>query len=132
MDEMKDNLELYEEREHEILEELGKMTPTDPNRKPLIQELNTIAGIRVNYDQTEQTRLNNNARNDIDEQKLIVELEKVKNDKRKNIALWIQAIFSGALGVYAVNKSYHMDEKGYPYKDMKQSGLKLIERIKGR
>ncbi len=127
-----DNLELYEKREHELLEELGKLQPNDPNRKPIVQELNTIASIKATYNQNELTRLNNNARNDIEEQKLIIEQEKIRNDKRRTIAMWVQAIFSGGLGLYAVNKSYHMDEHGYPYKDLKQKGLKLIDQIKGR
>ena len=128
--EEKDNLELYEEREHEILDALGRMEISDPNRKNLIQELNTISTIRNNYDQTELTRLNNNARNDIEEAKLAVEEKKVKNDKERTIVTAIQSGISVGLGTYLIHKSYHMDIKGYPFKDMKNYAMDLIRKVK--
>ena len=132
MDENENNLELYEKREHEILEQLGKMEMSDPNRKNLVQELNTLSSIRNNYDQTELTRLNNNARNDIEEAKLAIEEEKVKNDKERTKAMWFQAALSFLGGAALTMKSYHMDTKGYPYKDLKQFAMRQIEKIKGR
>lgn len=126
------NLELYEKREHEVLEQLGKMEMSDPNRKNLVQELNTLSSIRNNYDQTELTRLNNNARNDIEEAKLAIEEEKVKNDKERTKAMWFQAALSFLGGAALTMKSYHMDTKGYPYKDLKQFAMRQIEKIKGR
>lgn len=128
--EEKNNLELYEEREREILEALGRMETSDPNRKNLIQELNTISTIRNNYDQTELTRLNNNARNDIEEAKLAVEEEKVKNDKNRAIATAVQSAVSIGVGTYLFHKSYHMDVKGYPFKDMKVYAMDLIKKAR--
>lgn len=129
---MNENEEMYEVREKEILEELGRLKMDDPARKQLINELDTLSSIRVNYSQAEQNRLNNNARNDIDEARLIIEEEKVKNDKKRNIAMLIQTISSLALGSFLYAKSYHMDEDKWAYKDLKNYSLRLIEKIKGK
>ena len=126
------NLDLYEKREHEVLERLGQTEHDDPNRKNLVNELTALSSIRVSYEQTEQTRLNNNARNDIDEEKLRIEQAKLENERDRNKAIWIQALLSFFAGTALTMKSYHMDEKGHPYNDLKVQGMKLIERMRGR
>lgn len=123
---MEDNLDLYEEREHEVLEQLGRMSMDDANRKALVSELTALSSIRNSYEQTEQTRLNNNARNDIEEQKLVIEEEKVKNDKKRTIAMWVQTFLSVGVGGYLTFKSYNMDEKGYPFKELKEFARGLV------
>lgn len=125
-----DNLELYEERERELLERLGRMSADDPNRKSVVQELNTLSSIQVNYQQTELTRLNNNAKNDIDEERLRVEAEKVKNDKTRNWTTVGVSFFSMLLGYLTIHKSYHMDDEGYSFKDLKKYGQDLITRFR--
>lgn len=126
------NLDLYEKREHEVLEQLGRTEHDDPNRKNLVNELTALSSIRVSYEQTEQTRLNNNARNDIDEEKLRIEQGKLENEKERNKVLIGQSLLSLLVGVGLTMKSYHMDEKGYPYKDLKVQGMKIIDRMRGR
>lgn len=126
------NLDLYEKREHEVLERLGKTEHDDPNRKNLVNELTALSSIRVSYEQTEQTRLNNNARNDIDEEKLRIEQGKLENEKERNKTIMLQSLLSLLVGVGLTMKSYHMDERGYPYKDLKVQGMKLIDRLRGR
>lgn len=128
----KDNLELYEDREHELLEKLGRMESDDPNYGKVVGYLDTVSKIRVNYETSEQTRLNNNARNSIEEEKLIIEHAKIQSDKDRTKAMWIQALLSFVGGAALTMKSYHMDESGYPYKDLKVFGMKLIERVRGR
>lgn len=123
---MEDNLDLYEEREHEVLEQLGRMNMDDANRKALVSELTALSSIRNSYEQTEQTRLNNNARNDIEEQKLVIEEEKVKNDKKRTIAMWVQTFLSVGVGGYLTFKSYNMDEHGYPFKELKEFARGLV------
>lgn len=126
------NLDLYEKREHEVLEQLGRTEHDDPNRKNLVNELTALSSIRVSYEQTEQTRLNNNARNDIDEEKLRIEQGKLENEKERNKTLMAQSLLSLLVGIGLTMKSYHMDERGYPYKDLKVQGMKLIDRMRGR
>lgn len=126
-----DNLSLYEARENELLLELGKLKMDDPKRGPILKELDTIASIRQSYETNEQTRLNNNARNDIEEQKLVIEQKKLENDARRtNMTGWqtglyvFTAFFSGFM-------SYHMDETKQIFKWMdrqKDEFLKLIRR----
>lgn len=123
---MEDNLELYKEREREDLEKLGRMTIEDPNRKGVVAELTSLSSILNSYEQTDQTRLNNNARNDIEEQKLVIENEKVKNDKKRTTAMWVQTFLSVGVGSYLTFKSYKMDEHGYPFKDLKEFARGLV------
>lgn len=126
--EEKDNLELYEEGERKILEEYNKLDPDDPKRAELLKQLTGISAIRNNYEQTEQNRLNNNARNDIEEQKLVVQEEQTKNDKLK-VLIWSGLTLLGyGLGHYDQIKSYHMEEKNFAFKGLKSYGEKMIDK----
>lgn len=126
----KDNLDLYEEREHELLDQLGRMEINDPNRDKVEKELDTLAKIRSKYLELEQNRLNNNAKNDIEEAKLLVEKSKLENEKKRNrTTLWatfITTLFTTGIGYSAIMKSYHMDEEFWPHKDLKVFGQSLI------
>ena len=95
-----DNLELYEKREHEVLERLGMTEFDDQNRKALVNELNVLSSIRNTYEQTDQTRLNNNAKISIDEAKLVIEQEKIRNDKERTKMMLLQAILSFGGGAF--------------------------------
>ena len=127
-----DNLELYEKREHEVLERLGMTEFDDQNRKALVNELNVLSSIRNTYEQTDQTRLNNNAKISIDEAKLVIEQEKIRNDKERTKMMLLQAILSFGGGAFLTWKSYHMDENGYSYKDLKNFAMRQIDRIRGK
>lgn len=127
---MEDNQKLYELRENEILEQLGKMEETDPNRKPLVNELESYARIRTSYEANELNRLSKNAENDINEARLVLESEKLKNEKLRNKIITIQSLLSMGLGGFLYYKSYHMDEKGLPYKDLKRQGLTFIDEVR--
>ena len=126
----KDNMDLYEEREHELLDQLGRMEMNDPNRDKVERELDTLAKIRAKYLELEQNRLNNNAKNDIEEAKLLVEKSKLENEKRRNrTTLWatfLTTLFTTGFGYSAIMKSYHMDEEFWPHKDLKVFGQSLI------
>lgn len=99
-------MELLEQREKEVYEELGRLDMNDPKRGPLLNEAKTLAGIRVAYEETEQTRLNNNAKNDIEEEKLVIESEKLKNDKARmkldfgKAAMYLFGGFASGLSSY--------------------------------
>lgn len=126
------NIEMYQAREKEILEELGKMKMDDSKRKPLVDELTAISKILVSYEQTELTRLNNNAQNDINEARLIIDEQKVKNDKEKNQVMAAQGVLSLLFGGFCWWKSYHMDEDGFAFRGLKDWALKQIDRVKGK
>lgn len=101
--------ELLEKREKEVYLELGKIGFDDEKRKQLMNEAKTFAEIRNANDQAENTRLNNNARNDIEEQKLVTEQERLKTEKAK-IAVDVGKIVAGVLGGIGMTvMSYNMD-----------------------
>ena len=123
-----DNLDLYEKREHEVLEELGKMGLTDPHRKDLTAELNTYSTIRNAYEKSEQNRLENNAKNDVKEEMLKIQADKAKTERQKVILGAVQFVAGIAIGGAFQWKSYHMDEKGFAFKGLKNFGEKITER----
>lgn len=124
-----DNLDLYEKREHEVLEKLGQMELTDPHRKDLTAELSAYSTIRNAYETTEQKRLENNAKNDIKEETLRIQVEKAKVEKQKMILGAAQFVVGIVIGGVFQMKSYHMDEKGFSFKGLKNLGEKITERI---
>ena len=124
----KDNLELYEEGERKILEEYNSLDPNDPKRGDLLKQLTGISAIRNNYEQTEQNRLNNNARNDIEEQKLVIQEVQTKNEFTKTLVWGGPTLFGYCLGHYGQIKSYHMEEKGFAFKGLKAYGERLQDK----
>ena len=75
--------ELVEKRLKENFEELGRRNYDDPNRSKIASEAKTLSEIKVALDSNELTRLNNNAKNDIEEQKLFIEQKKLENERKK-------------------------------------------------
>ena len=77
-------MELIEQNEKKLYEELAELDPIkDPNYAEGLKKAKIYSEIHSAYDQNETTRLNNNARNDIDEEKLRIEEAKVQNEKAK-------------------------------------------------
>ena len=101
--------DLLEKREKEVYLELGKVGMNDEKRRQLMSEAKTFAEIRNANDQAENTRLSNYAKNEIEEQKLLVEQERCKVEKRK-IGMDAAKIFVGVLsGLGGAMLSYNMD-----------------------
>ena len=127
MFEVRDNLDLYEEEERKLLEELSRMSIDDPKRPKVMESLEDISRIRVAYKEQEETRLNNNARVSIDEERLNIEKEKLKNDKTWGwIGLGVSFAGMTAGGVWQC-VSYYLDEKRYAYKPLKTLGEKTLD-----
>ena len=127
---VKDNMDLYEEREKEILEELGRTSFEDPKYEKLQKELDTIAKHRISYIGLEQDRLNNNRKNDNEEQKLLLEEEKVKNDRRRNRLMFSLNAASLLGGSYLYMKSYHMEEKNWAYNKVLRWAEELTSKLR--
>ena len=113
-----DNMELLEQAEKNALIQLDRMEYNDPNRGKVVNEIETISKIRNAYDQTEQTRLNNNARNDIDEAKLVIETKKVENEKHRLVVDGIKIGAGVAVGIGGQYLSYHMEETKLAFKGL--------------
>ena len=124
-----DNLELYEEREKELLVELGKLNPDDPKRVPIVKELETIAKIRSTYQENEERRLNNNAVNDINEQRLIIDQQKAENERKKNNLTAIQTGLYVGAGVGSYIASYYMEDIRVGFRSAIDWGKAFINKI---
>lgn len=104
--------ELIEKQENEAWEELGKLKFDDPNRGKVLAEAKAIAEVRNSFDQTELNRLNNNERNSIEEEKLVIEQQKVKNDTKRiraelgKAAMFIAGGFIGNFGSYLLDTCF--------------------------
>lgn len=105
-----DNMEQLEEIERQINEKLLDPDLDDVSRKNKLAELKTVAEIRSNYQVNENNRLNNYARNDIDERKVRVDEEKVKVDKARIRADVGKAAIYFFGGMFANFSSYLMEE----------------------
>lgn len=128
----KDNREMYEVIERSLQDKLNRMEPDDPNRKPLVAEATAVSNIIVNYDRAEQDRLNNNAKNDIEEAKLAIEQRKVELEEKKMNMNWLQWGIGLGYSGYMFCKSFHMEEQGYPFKRLLDWSSKLIANPFGR
>lgn len=122
-------MELLEKREHEVYEELGKRNYGDPERGKLLSEAKMYSEIRNATDQTEQTRLNNNAKNDLEERKLDIESEKVKNEQRRTRADLVKAGIFLLGGVSSTFLSYTMEEWFQKFQPLQRFGDKLHDLI---
>ena len=124
---MKDNLELLEERQRELLELLGRMEIDDPKRSKVQEELNLISKIIVEMKSQEETRLNNNARISIDEERVKIEQEKLENDRQWKWVTVGTSVGGAILGAGMQWLSYHIEDTSYAYKGLKAFGERTTE-----
>ena len=110
MPEDKDIVGLTEERMKELLEQLGKMPIGDPAREKIVDELNDYSRIVDDYEGRDLKRLDNNAKNDIEEarlkidvQKIVLEKSRIRTERFKVFAYILSGIGTGML-------SYNMDK----------------------
>lgn len=110
MPEDKDIVGLTEERMKELLEQLGKMPIGDPAREKIVEELQDYSRIVDDYEGRDLKRLDNNAKNDIEEarleidaQKIILEKSRIRTERFKVFAYILSGIGTGML-------SYNMDK----------------------
>lgn len=129
MSEEMSTMELLEQREHEVYEELGRLNFGDPERGKLLNEAKMYSDIRNAADQTEMTRLNNNAKNDIEERKLDIEAEKAKNDRRRMRTELAKAGIFMLGGLSSSFLSYGMDEWFQKYQPLQRFSEKLHDFI---
>lgn len=122
-------MELLEARETEAYEELGKLAFDDPARGKILNEIRTYSDIRIANEQTEQNRLNNNSKNDIEEQRVAIEAQKVQNDRvRMNTELAKAGLFLLG-GLSSTFLSYSMEEWFQKFTPLQRFGEKLHDFI---
>ena len=131
-EELLDVKSLYEKREKEILLELGKMKPEDANYQKLLNQAKTYAEIRNADETADLTRINNNAKNELEEARISIDVKKTKNESAR---IWVD-LGRIAAAVYTSIRTpfiaYHMEEYSNPYKKMEQSMTKLKDDLMGR
>lgn len=131
-EELLDVKSLYERREKEILLELGKMKPEDANYQKLLNQAKVYAEIRNADETTDLTRFNNNAKNELEEARISIDVKKTKNESAR---IWVD-LGRIAAAVYTSIRTpfiaYHMEEYSNPYKKMEQSMTKLKDDLMGR
>ncbi len=123
----KDNLELLEERQKDLVEQLNRMAIDDPKRPKVQDELDLISKIIVNMKTQDETRLNNNARNSIEEERLRIEHKKLESDKIWRGITIGTSVLGVASGYLMQCKSYHMEEANYAFKALKNFGERTLE-----
>ena len=131
MDEMKSTRDLIEDVERGFYMKLKETDVDDPNWQKLINGGKTISDIRNATDTAENNRLNNNVRNDIEEQKLIIEAERLKVDKQRNIITVLAILGFSGLNIWSTLKSYNMDNEFTCYRAMKDVAKDCIKSIGG-
>lgn len=122
-----DVIEKIEEKQSELLDELGKIKPSDPNYKYITENIKMLNDAKTSSMREDNSRLNNNEINDINRMKVEVEMEKVKTDRWKIV----QSAGSEVLDVGKVCLfgwiSYNMDKVSYAIKDIKQIAMGYIK-----
>ena len=121
----KDIVELTEDRMRELLDNLGNRQIDDQKREAIVREFEIYAKVVDQYESRDQRRMDNNAKNDIEEQRIVIDHQKVLNDKaeiRSNNIRWILHILGSGLFGYV---AYHMDKKYLGNKRM----LRIVDEL---
>lgn len=94
MFETEDVIDKVDARASEILDELAKTEMTSKDYTDMTKNLETLCKIKAEADSRDQNRLNNNARNDIEQMRIEVEADKLKASKLTNAISVIQTVVS--------------------------------------
>ena len=86
-------------RVDEIAEELGKLPFDDPKRKDLVEELSAISKIVLEAEKRDAERINSYRQNDINEDRLRIDQERIKADKANSRRDLIGRIGSAILSI---------------------------------
>lgn len=76
-------IDKLEERECELADRLAETKFTDPEYRTIAENLKIISENKDRQVKTENDRLNNNEKNDIERQRVEIEEEKVKTERMK-------------------------------------------------
>lgn len=103
-----DLMDLNEDVQRDLYETLKQMNHDDPKRKAIVDELEKHAKAQDSHLRYEMERYNNNIKNDIEEQRLIMDQQKIKNDKsrsRVEFAKGVMYVVGGfAMSFFSYNK----------------------------
>ena len=97
LDETEDVIELNEARLRQLYADLARYEPTDPNYKKIADNIEVLSRVLDSHQQVELKRIDNNMKNDIEEQKLVIEMEKVEADKARSRGDWFWKFMYGGI-----------------------------------
>lgn len=114
--ETEDIIELNEARLRQLYKDLENITAADPNYKKTVENIEILSKVLESYNQTEMKRLDNNAKNDIEEAKLILDQQKLQNERVRNRGEWWSRFLYAGLVAGSAYFSYNMDKIKIPSK----------------
>ena len=86
------DIEKMNEEVDRLRQELSRLEPADPNYRVISENLERMARVIGDVEKRDQDRLNNNARNDISEEGVRVDMAKVKTDRLRE---WLGVVKTG-------------------------------------
>jgi hypothetical protein len=123
-----DTIEKLEKRENELLDLLGRSQIGSEDYQKTTELLRKIAELKDMELKTEHARLNNNARNDIDQQKVEVDMKRVAVESAKVKSGYASEFFDLAkLGLFGYI-TYHGEQVSYGIKELKAIVSRLASR----
>ena len=102
-----DTRDLLKKRINEGLEELKELEDST-ERKKKVDEIKILADVDVAYEKSENDRHNNNWKNELDEQRLLIDEKKLKTDRARVGVDVGKTIFFGLLGISSSIGSYFL------------------------
>ena len=113
-------MDLIEANEKALYEHLGRVNYDDASRGKLLEEAKVYAGIRKTYGELEQTKLDSESKNQLDVRRMIIEEEKVKNEKKRiGVDVGKAALYFFG-GMFSGFSSYMLDTWFQEYKPLKR------------
>lgn len=124
-----DNLEILKQVAKNESEQLLKMKYDDPNRPKQVDAVETVSKLCIAYEQLEQNRLSNNAKNDVEEAKLIIEDKKLENERLKMKHDTKRTWYYMVAALFGTWLSYNLGETTVAYKKMEDAAKSIKEGI---
>lgn len=127
------NSDLLEQSIHDAYEELNRLKFGDENRGKVLNEIKILEDIQQKASDSESARLNNNARNDIEESKLEIERQKVAVERKKVRSAWRQTLVYAFVGTLSTGLSFFAEpwfQKNQTLNKFSDKVTSLILRIK--
>lgn len=123
--------DLLDKRIHEGYLELGKLNMDDPKRKPIVDEIEKLTKVQRSDAIVQQQKINANVKNELDDRKVQIAVERAKLDKQRIRVEYVKAGLFTAASFMMGFSSHFIDEWFAPDRSlgkMKEEFLKLVIR----
>lgn len=96
---MEMDFDVLNRRINELLEELGERSFDDPKRQGLVEEVNTLTRLSLDAEKREADRISQYTQNDINQQRVLIDEERIKTDRANSKRELFGRIFQTSLTV---------------------------------